>query len=227
VKYTFLGLWANNPKVLLVQSKSNAGDIGRTQVFSKRGGQFEWCGVTRVGKEMMAGSGKGPSPQAFLEACFWLEERLHDGRSYPATDLQDEMKEEGFTHGITFAAKKALSVIHSKTPAGTFTWHLPPLSTPSTSSTSYSSTNSTTCGYDSQLSHVSDVSDVDEVYEVDGVVTGESPPPDPLTPVPPTDCSPPADTPAPCFHCRGTTFWRGAGGQPICSRCHPQPKERR
>ena len=184
---------ADPTKVLLVQSKSNAGGIGRTQIFSKRGGEFEWCGVTRVNKEMMAGSAKGPSPQAFLEACFWLEERLKDGRSYAAKDLQEEMKEEGLTHGVTFAAKKALGIVHTKTLAGTFTWHLPPLSlstpstpstpsTSSTSSTSYSSTNTT--AYEDQNggvspeemvsgspSHVFDVDDVDDVYDVDGVVT--------------------------------------------------------
>jgi hypothetical protein len=44
--------------------------------------------------------------------------------------------------------------------------------------------------------------------------------------LPPTDGAPPADIPAPCFHCRGTIFWRNASGQPLCCRCHPQPRER-
>jgi len=185
-------------KVLLVQSKSNAGDMGRTQIFSKHGGHFEWCGVTRINKDMMAGAGKGPSPQAFLETCLWLETRLGDGRAYAATDLQEEMKQEGLAHGTSFAAKKALGVVHTKTPAGTFVWHLPPLpplSTPSTSTTSTtsttSSTSSTSYSCDNSIPYteafpdegpgeaaappsveVVEVDDVDDVYDVDGVVTG-------------------------------------------------------
>jgi DNA repair protein RadA/Sms len=50
-----LGLFAEDhptdkTKALLLQSKSNAGAIGRTQVFSKAGGQFEWAGVSRITK---------------------------------------------------------------------------------------------------------------------------------------------------------------------------------
>lgn len=58
-------------------------------------------------------------------------------------------------------------------------------------------------------------------------VTGVTPgAPAPLTPPPATDCYPPTGAPAPCYHCRGTTFWYNAGNQPVCSRCHPQPRER-
>ena len=46
------------------------------------------------------------------------------------------------------------------------------------------------------------------------------------TPLPATDGSPLADAPPPCVHCRGTTFWTNTAGQPVCTRCHPQPKER-
>jgi hypothetical protein len=212
---------ADPQKVFVVQSKSNAGDRARTQVFSKQGGQFEWCGVTRVNKEMMAGGGKGPSPQAFLEACFWLEDRLKDGRSYPAKDLQEEMKEAGLTHGVAFTAKKALGVVHTKTSVGTFTWYLPPLlditpatsaisSISSTSSTSYSSQNTTPYGVSTggitssdgeheAPSHVVNVDDVAEVYEVDGVATDAT-----------------ASLPAPPPTSGGST---GVAGTRYCLRC--------
>ena len=175
-------------KALLVQSKSNAGDMGRTQIFSKRGGMFEWCGVTRITKEMLAGAGKGPTPQAFLETCLWLEARLKDGRSYPAKKLQEEMKEDGLAHGTIFAAKKALGVIHAQTTAGTYTWRLPPLfplptpstlstsSTPSTPSTPYTSNKPGTCEASPPVSGDAGVDRVDGVYGVDGVVTGTAEP---------------------------------------------------
>jgi hypothetical protein len=174
-------------KSLLVQSKANGGMYGITQVFSKAGGQFEWCGVSRITKEMLAGQGKGPSPQAFLEACWWLEHRMIEGHSMSAKDLQEDAKEEGITHGVLFAAKKALGVIHtkSKTRDGGFVWYLPPLSTPSTSSTSatsststtsYSSDTSSTCGDGRAPVEVDEENEVDEVYEVAAVVTGAQEP---------------------------------------------------
>jgi hypothetical protein len=45
--------------------------------------------------------------------------------------------------------------------------------------------------------------------------------------LPETTISFPEATIGPCVHCHGTLFWRGASGQPICCRCHPQPTERR
>lgn len=30
--------------------------------------------------------------------------------------------------------------------------------------------------------------------------------------------------PAKCWHCKGTDFWRGPGGQWLCVRCHPMPR---
>jgi archaellum biogenesis ATPase FlaH len=69
----------NAAKVLLGQSKNNMAGLGRTQLFSKTDGHFEWCGVSRLSAEVIGGSGRGPDPTAFLEAVFWLEEKLKAG----------------------------------------------------------------------------------------------------------------------------------------------------
>jgi hypothetical protein len=85
-------------KSLLVQSKSNAGVCGVTQIFSKAGGHFEWCGTTRITAQVMAGSGRGPDPYAFIEACFWLEDQLSDGCPRKAEDLIERAKEYGLSN---------------------------------------------------------------------------------------------------------------------------------
>jgi hypothetical protein len=90
-------------KVLLAQSKSNIGPLGRTQIFSKEDGQFAWWGVSRMSAEMLGGSGRGPDPYAFLEAVCWLEDRLQDGLPVPSTELGKEADEEGLSgldHGV-------------------------------------------------------------------------------------------------------------------------------
>jgi DNA repair protein RadA/Sms len=80
-------------KSLLVPYKANAGDLGTTHIFSKAGGHFEWCGVTRISHEMLAGSGTpGPLPEQRLKACLWLEAKLKDG-SLPASQLYKEAEE--------------------------------------------------------------------------------------------------------------------------------------
>jgi AAA domain/Domain of unknown function (DUF3854) len=55
------------------------------------------------------------------------------------------------------------------------------------------------------------------------LLQGEERPPPPLAD---HDCYPQTDAPPPCFHCHGVIFWRNAAGEPVCARCHPQPKER-
>jgi DNA repair protein RadA/Sms len=233
-------------KVLLVQSKSNAGEVGVTQIFSKRAGKFEWAGVSRLDSHMMAGSGKGPDPRVFLEACLWLETRLADGRCYPSEDIQDEMKDADFKHSTIWEAKKRLGVHHTKTASGRYVWYLPPLPpltppsisatslTSSTSSTSYTCNKSITCEDTSAaaVSHaepveVSEVSDVDEVYEVDGVMN-EPTPSAPTNGRPaPVDCHPPSVGPPPYpGHPVGNPFKVGRrvwvyqeDGTPLCQ--HP------
>ena len=114
----------DDTKVLLVQSKSNAGEKGITQVFSKQGGVFEWCGITRINATMMAGSGRGPDPHAFLKACFWLEEQLHAPQW--ADELLARAKEEEISHRQVNGAKKALKVVSTRV-HDAWAWSLPPL----------------------------------------------------------------------------------------------------
>jgi DNA repair protein RadA/Sms len=97
-------------KVLLAQSKSNIGPLGRTQVFTKYEGHFQWCGVSRLSAELLAGSGRGPDPHAFLEAVCWLEERLKDGIPVSSEDLHREAIEEGIAISALRRAKKALGI---------------------------------------------------------------------------------------------------------------------
>src|SRR5262249_38928060 len=97
-------------KALVAQSKSNIGPLGGTLLFRKRAGQFEWCGRSRLSAEMLAGSGRGPDPYAFLEAVCWLELRLQDGLPVASTLVCDDAEEEGIPFPTLRRAKKALGV---------------------------------------------------------------------------------------------------------------------
>jgi AAA domain len=72
------GLWVQKhpahpeTKSIMLHSKTNIGMLGRTVVFSRENGEFEWVGVSRLTESMF--TGKGPDPYAFLEAFYWLEE---------------------------------------------------------------------------------------------------------------------------------------------------------
>jgi len=114
--------------VLLAQSKSNLGPLGRTQLFTKHEGQFEWCGVSRLNAELLAGSGRGPDPYAFLEAVCWLEDRLQDGVPVSSEQLRQEADEEGISFPTLRRAKKALGV-RSRKRAEQWDWHLPGMAT--------------------------------------------------------------------------------------------------
>ena len=50
-------------KVLLGQSKSNMERHGRTQLFTKEQGQFQWGGVSRISAEMMGARDAAPIPR--------------------------------------------------------------------------------------------------------------------------------------------------------------------
>jgi hypothetical protein len=97
-------------KALFAQSKSNIGPLGRTQVFAKAQGQFQWCGISRLSAELLAGSGRGPDPHIFLEAVCWLEERLSDGIPVSSEVLRAEAEEQGLTISALHRAKKALGI---------------------------------------------------------------------------------------------------------------------
>lgn len=133
-------------KVLLAQTKSNIGMHGRTQVFTKHEGHFQWCGVSRLSAELMAGSGRGPDPTACLEAVCWLEQRLEGGLAWPSADLEEEMLAEGYKRDTIRKAKKALGVVSKQTSTG-WTWRLDPLpilSPPSPTTTPVTALSGTT-----------------------------------------------------------------------------------
>ena len=115
-------------KALLAQSKNNIGPLGRTLMFTKEAGQFEWCGRSRLSAEMLAGSGRGPDPYAFLEAVCWLEARLQDGLPVACTVLREEAEEDGITFPTLRRAKKALGVRSLKREE-VWDWQLPTLRT--------------------------------------------------------------------------------------------------
>jgi AAA domain len=113
-------------KALLAQSKSNIGPLGRTLMFTKEAGQFEWCGRSRLSAEMLAGSGRGPDPHAFLEAVVWLERRLEEGVPVASTLIREEAEEDGITFPTLRRAKKALGV-RSMKHGEQWEWQLPAL----------------------------------------------------------------------------------------------------
>jgi hypothetical protein len=111
---------------LLVHYKSNSGGIGRTQIFSKAQGQFQWAGVSRITDAMLAGSGRGPNPQAFLAACLWLEAQFMTRATILATEIEKAATDADLCLKTLKGAKKALGVVSSKT-GDLWYWHLPPL----------------------------------------------------------------------------------------------------
>jgi len=233
-------------KVLVAQSKSNVGPLGRTLIFSKEGGQFEWCGRSRLSAEMLAGSGRGPDPHAFLEAVIWLEQRLEDGLPVASALLREEAEEEGLSFPTLRRAKKALR-IQSHKRGEEWDWQLPglrviPQPTPLVALASLE-----------PLEHVQLYQNVSGKTEV--ALEEPGAPEDGAGPIPcgcghahaPGDCppqpveneeeaqetqeaheaeeAPPAPAPsAPaggrkCWHCKKPTTWILRGGIPFCSKC--------
>ena len=117
----------NPGKVLLAQTKSNMERHGHTQLFTKEQGQFQWCGVSRISAEMMAGSESGPDTNAFLEALFWLEDTLQDGLPRQAEDLRSAAEEEDIAFRTLRRAKQALQIRSIKRAGDTdkWDWQLP------------------------------------------------------------------------------------------------------
>lgn len=116
----------NKDKVLLCQTKSNIGIKGRTQVFNKAEGKFEWAGVTRLTGETIVGTGRGPDPHAFLEAVVWLEEQLRAGVPTASQELLNEGDANGYNKKMLHRAKKALGV-RSRRQDESWFWTLPSL----------------------------------------------------------------------------------------------------
>jgi hypothetical protein len=114
-------------KALLMQSKSNIERKGRTQIFSKKDGVFEWCGVSRVDVELVAGGSRGPDPTAMLEIVFWLEKELASGIPQPSKDINERLEQEGFKKGTINHAKKALGIESHRLPDQSWTCRLSPL----------------------------------------------------------------------------------------------------
>jgi AAA domain len=108
------GLWVQphpshpDTQTLLLQSKSNVGKVGRTVIFTREDGNFEWKGVSRLTESML--TGKGPDPWSMLEAFFWLEEYMKPGHPYRSDQLEKDSKEEEISERTLRRAKKLLNI---------------------------------------------------------------------------------------------------------------------
>jgi hypothetical protein len=116
---------------LLVHYKSNTGAKGVTQRFSKAGGHFEWCGMTRIGHDLLAGDGgPGPLPVQRLKACLWLEEQLTRDRVCAASEIYKVAEEQhDWSKKVVRSASEYLKVTKRQI-QGDFLWSLPPLKFP-------------------------------------------------------------------------------------------------
>lgn len=132
-------------KALLCQFKNNLAPLGRTQICSKQEGRFAWAGVTRLSAEQIAGSGRGPTPYAFLAACFWLEAQFAHTTMHASKDLEERAEEADITWRRVQEAKAALGVTSEKLAKGTWRWTLPPLPVLSPPPTCHSCHTCPTC----------------------------------------------------------------------------------
>jgi hypothetical protein len=190
-------------KGLLAQGKNNLGPLGRTLIFSKAEGHFTWAGVSRLGADFLAAAGPGPEPHALYEACFWLEQRLEDGRAWPAEEIIEEASAADIGKKPLYGAKKALGVVSQQTRGG-WMWRLSPLSLPLSLPTPLSGV----CG-DTGGSGGSGVSDCVSEEAPHGVADALIPPDTPLDPHTP-------DTPVVLARAREDT----RDCDPLCPQCH-------
>jgi hypothetical protein len=91
-------------QTLMIHSKTNVGMPGRTVIFSRARGEFEWIGVTRLAEWML--SGKGPDPYALLEAFFWLEETMTPGIPKLSAEIEKEAEQRGISPRTLARARK-------------------------------------------------------------------------------------------------------------------------
>jgi hypothetical protein len=162
---------------LMLHSKTNVGIPGRTVIFSREQGLFQWVGMTRLREEMF--TGKGPDPYAFLEAFFWLEETMKPGVLYESAWLDGEADKQHISHKILVRAKKALG-IRAKQQAGAWYSLLPSLShthpnaTGDTGSTEDTGDTGST-GYSEPISITYNTTEADDRVDPEDPVTPESP----------------------------------------------------
>jgi AAA domain len=143
------GLWVQKhpahpeTKTLMIHDKTNISMHGRTVVFSRERGEFEWVGVSRLTESML--TGKGPDPHAFLEAFFWLEERMTPGHPYESTRIEKEARERDISDATLKRARKMLGIQARKIGDN---WYsiLPHFNnTQTTNTTNTTNTTKTTC----------------------------------------------------------------------------------
>lgn len=118
---------------LMIHSKTNVGMPGRSVIFSREQGNFQWKAVTRLTEPMF--TGKGPDPFAFLDCFFWLEEYMHAGREYTVEEIDADAETHHFSHKILYRAKKALGVRLIQRAGPKYYNLLPPLSLSTTPDT--------------------------------------------------------------------------------------------
>ena len=97
-------------KAVVMQTKSNISRTGRTQIFSKADGFFQWAGVTRATADTLGSVNMGPDPHAFNEALFWLEDYLLGGIPQPSQDVMDAAEEAGISIKTLKRVKKHLDI---------------------------------------------------------------------------------------------------------------------
>ena len=123
---------ADPTKALIISYKSNTGQCGRTQMFSKARGRFEWeKRASRITAALLAGGVPGPSPRERVKACLWLEDTLTPGEATLASAVYGLAEEQDLDYSkrTLRMAAEALGV-HKSPIQGDYLWTLPPLSFP-------------------------------------------------------------------------------------------------
>jgi AAA domain/Primase C terminal 2 (PriCT-2)/VirE N-terminal domain len=220
-------------KALLVHYKSNTGELGRTQIYSKAG-KVEWRGITRITKDTLSGcSGKGASPQAVLEACIWLEERLEGNLTWNAKDIETEAEEQDISKNVLQRAKKNLGVISAQLKGDAhagWTWRLPPLPVRHLSTSSSEDTEDTE---GTEGTEVPDLKTNTYGGTVGATLSSKdalpSDPSDPSVPSDPSDTQvPKIDLPAFCPGCGRQVTWLNRATTYKCHHCPTEiPKHER
>ena len=91
---------------------TKATPAGRTQIFSKARGVFEWKRASRITPALLAGGVPGPSPRERVKACLWLEDTLRPGEDILASAVYDlaEKQDLDYSKRTLRMAAEALGV---------------------------------------------------------------------------------------------------------------------